>query len=86
MRGEAVALRLCTRLPSSFRAHTITCWLADTSAAPDLLSPLGSLTTASEGEGSEAVVAVVVVVVVVVAVVVVVEGDMVSKVNNNTTW
>ena len=49
MRGEAVALRLCTRLPSSFRAHTITCWLADTSAAPALLSPLGSLTTASVG-------------------------------------
>lgn len=47
MRGAAVALRLCTRLPSSFRAHTITCWLAETSAAVPLFSPLLSLTTAS---------------------------------------
>ena len=47
MIGEEVALRLCTRLPSSFRAHTITCWLADTSAAPALFSPLESFTTAS---------------------------------------
>lgn len=47
IRGAAVALRLCTRLPSSLRAHTITCWLAETSAAVPLLSPLLSLTTAS---------------------------------------
>lgn len=47
IRGDAVVFRLWTRLPSSWRAHTITCWLAATSAAPDLFSLLASFTTAS---------------------------------------
>lgn len=48
MSGEAVALRLWTKLPSSFSAHTITCWLAETSPAPVLFSPVRSFTTASD--------------------------------------